>query len=352
MEHRQVAADWNGQQAAAQAAGSGEWRGEREALSAACHENQIPTWLEDELARCYGSLYSSLPLLRVYGSLQPDVSVWVLRSDERAEAIFLFRVRSSVLTVLNEGMAVQASHVCAFSRWVFANYPTVNVLEFSSIEWQGGSSLRGPQQHFQQLENIVLTLPASVQDYHAGLSKNLRRNLKRYGERMRSDHPDYAWSVHEGADAREADVRAIIGLNVERMASKNKVSAYDENETARVVALVRQCGLVGVGRAGGKVCAGAISFRTGAHYALSVIAHDPSFNEYSLGILTAYQIICACIERGGREFHFLWGRYDYKFLLGAVERPLTKLVIYRSWLQVLMHPDIWLNNGSQALRRS
>lgn len=352
MERRQVAADPDWQLMEAEAAGERRApQGPQEVFCAACYENQVPPWIEDDLARCYGSLYSSLPLLRVYGSLGRDVSTWVLQSDGQAQAIFLFRVRSSVLTVINEGMQVEASHVSAFSRWVFSHYPTVNVLQFSSIDWKGGASLRNPHQHFQQLENIVLSLPANVAQYHASLSKNVRRNLKRYGERLLREHPAYSWSVSEGGAVAEADVRAVINLNVQRMASKNKVSAYDESETARMVALVRECGLVGVGRVGGKVCAGAISFRTGAHYALSVIAHDPAFNEYSLGMLAAYQIICACLERGAREFHFLWGRYDYKFLLGARERPLARLVLYRSWMQVLMHPDIWLNNGRLALRR-
>lgn len=320
---------------------------------ASCYENQLPPWLETELARCYGSLYSSLPLLRLYGSLGPDVSTWVLHAEGRVQAIFLFRVRSTILSVINEGMPVESGHVSAFSRWVFANYPTVNVLQFPSIDWRGGEAekLRRPFQMFQQLENIVITLPETEAAYHASLSKNVRRNLKRYGERLHRDHPDYNWSVAEGVQAQEADVRAIIDLNVARMAAKNKVSAYDEGETSRLVALVRECGLVGIGRAGGKICAGAISFRTGAHYALSVIAHDAAFNEYSLGMLAAYQIIRTCIERGAREFHFLWGRYDYKFLLGARERPLAKLVVYRSWLQVLMHSDVWLNNGGLALRR-
>lgn len=327
------------------------WRAGSEQMTGICHENVVPGFVEDEIATLYGSLYSSLPLLRAYDSLHDPVSTFVLYRNEQVDAIFLFRIDSSVLSVLNEGMRLSHEQAGLFGTYVFSRYPTVSVIRFSSVDLQPGGSLPFPHQSLQSLENIVLALPASAQAYHASLSKNTRRNLKRYGERMVRDFPSFTWEVVEGRDVDDQDVRAIIRLNVVRMASKSKVSAYDATETERMVALVRQCGVVGIARIDGRVCAGALSFRTGGNYALSVLSHDPAYNDYSPGMLCAYNTICECIARGAREFHFLWGRYDYKFLLLAEERPLVKLTIYRSWMQMLMHLNLFLGAEVEAGRR-
>jgi hypothetical protein len=51
---------------------------------------------------------------------------------------------------------------------------------------------------------------------------------------------------------------------------------------------------------------------------MHVIAHEPAFNDYSSGILCYYHTICEGIVRGGKRFHLLSGRYEYKYrLLGA-----------------------------------
>ncbi|WP_206668754.1 GNAT family N-acetyltransferase [Lacisediminimonas profundi] len=327
------------------------WRAGNDQMTGICHENLVPEFVEDEIATLYGSLYSSLPLLRAYDSLHDPVSTFVLYRNEEVDAIFLFRIHSSVLSVLNEGMQLNHEQAGLFGNYVFSRYPTVSVIRFSSVDLRPGGSLPFPHQSFQSLENLVLALPESVQAYHDSLSKNTRRNLKRYGERLVRDFPSFTWEVVEGSEVDDEDVRAIIRLNIVRMASKNKISAYDATETERMVALVRQCGLVGIARIDGRVCAGTLSFRTGSNYALSVLAHDPAYNDYSPGILCAYKAIGECIARGAREFHFLWGRYDYKFLLLAVERPLVKLSIYRSWIQMLMHVDLFLGAEVEAGRR-
>jgi hypothetical protein len=94
-----------------------------------------------------------------------------------------------------------------------------------------------------------------------------------------------------------------------------------------------------------------MSFRAGDNYFLNVLAHDPAFDEYWLGILCCYMTICECIARGGEEFHFLWGRYDYKFTLLAVTRDLERLVIYRSRSKMLSNPDVWFKTAMEDWSR-
>ena len=351
MKPRDAVAGLNPHVVAAKAgAGQTTLRCGDDLVTIACHENRVPAFVESDIATLYGSLYASIPLLQTYDSLRGDVHTIVMRRNDRLDAIFLARIHGAVLSVINEGVRVSGQQVELFCSYIFSRYKQVSVIEFSSIE-TGTGEIPFAHQCYRCLENIVIELPQSVEAYHARLGKNTRRNLRRYRERLLHDFPGFSWEVVDAAHVNDDDVRAIIRLNIERMASKHKTSAYDDEETERLVGLARRCGLVGIARIDGKVCGGALAYRTGDNTALSVLAHDRVYNDYSLGLLCAYQIICDCIGRGVREFHFLWGRYDYKFLLLARERPLYKLTVYRSRAQMLLHAGVFARNQFEDGKR-
>lgn len=321
------------------------WHSGKDRMTVTCHEDRIPEFVEHEIAKLYGSLYSSMPVLRAYDALRQPVNTYVLHHNGKLAAIFLVRIDAGVMNVLNEGIPLSEEQLHLLSAHAFSRYPELGVIRFRSVHLRGNMATRLPHQRYRSGENIVISLPRSVSAYHDSLGKNTRRNLKRYRQRLLRDFPGYHYEALEGRDVDEADVRAIIDLNIARMASKNKVSAYTRDEIERQLGLVRHCGLVGIARIDGRICAGALSFRSGDNYALSVLAHDEVYNDYSLGVLCAHQIICDCIERGATEFHFLWGRYDYKFLLKGKERALENLSIYRSSLRILPHAGIFLRNS-------
>src|SRR5207245_3753907 len=110
-------------------------------------------------------------------------------------------------------------------------------------------------------------------------------------------------------------------------------------------------GLVGVATVDGRVCAGVICSRSAANYFMHVIAHDPTYDEYRLGKLCCYLTICECINRGGKEFHFLWGRYEYKYRLLGVQRDLDHLTVYRSRAQFLLNGNLVLKNAYKGYGR-
>jgi hypothetical protein len=319
-------------------------------FSARIHENDIPVFVEAQLERLYGSIYSCLQQFRIYDGSLAGVHTYVARDLRGIKDIFLFRVRNGRVKVLNEVIRLEGADVERFATLVFAHFNEAQLISFKAIH-NNIERLPFVHQRHNCLEDIVLALPASEAAYHASLGKNTRRNLKRYGERLRAAFPSFTFDVYEKGEASAADLRAIIQLNHARMEGKNKQSDIDYSEEDRLIALARECGLVGVCRIDGKVCAGAMSFRAGDNYFLNVLAHDPAFDEYWLGILCCYMTICECIARGGEEFHFLWGRYDYKFTLLAVTRDLERLVIYRSRSKMLSNPDVWFKTAMEDWSR-
>lgn len=319
-------------------------------LTISWYENQLPPFIDYAMDRLYGSLFSSMKQFRVYDNVGPDTHTYVVRNRMRIQAVFLFRIRGRTLHVLNEVISVDGDEVLRFARTVFARYRQVHMIRFKSVRTAIERSPYPLQQH-NAIEDIVVTLSPTVPEYHARLGKNTRRNIKRYGERLRTAFPDQRYETFETSDIDERDVRAIIELNRARMAGKHKTSMIDEAETRRIVRLVKKCGMIVVSRIGGRVAAGGIGFRMGDHFYLTVIAHDPQYDSYWLGMLCAYQSICETITRGAKEFHFLWGRYDYKFTLLGEQRNLDNLTIYRSGMHLLFNGGTAAANSLQEARR-
>lgn len=311
-------------------------------MSIACHENEVPPFVEAELERLYGHIFSSLLQLRVYDELTEDTSTYVVRHNGKIVTLFLFRREKEVVKVLNQSIRISGKDIRRFAGHIFATYPEVTRISFHAVH-PCFNTLPLPRQRFNCADDIVLNLPGSTDTYLASLGKNTRRNIKRYMDRLTRSFPSFQCEFHEGTQVDEKQVRAIIEFNRARMAGKNKVSTLDELETERIVRLACTCGLVSVATIDGRICAGGIAYRIGDNYFLYVIAHDPAYDDYWVGILTCYLTIRACIERGGTAFHFLWGRYDYKFALGAQLRTLDHVDVYRSWTRYLL-------NGREIVR--
>jgi hypothetical protein len=302
--------------------------------TASIFENEIPSYVEREMDRLYGNLYSSVSKIMSNGDMS-NVSTYVVYKGSEIITVFLFQMKAGKVQLLNEVIEISEEEITRFVTIVFEKFHNVNSISFVAIKTDM-AQFRYPYQRINYLEDIIVTLPNSVDEYLASLKKNTRRNIKRYTNRLKTNLPSFSYGVYVKEDIKEQDIRDIIKLNHARMSGKNNVSALGEAETEKMIKLVRKCGLICVARNDGEVCAGAISFRAGDNYFLKVLAHDSRYNDYSLGILCCYHIICECINRGAHEFHFLWGRYDYKYTLLGVQRDLDYLAVYRSKFHFLM----------------
>lgn len=308
------------------------------------YDGSVPEFAAAELERLYRNPYCTLLHHRLHGAIDASTGTYVARRNGALTALLLYRCEGETLRVLNEQCRVGADEIERFARHVFAARTDINVIVFHAVDMGGGVPAL-PCQHFHCTEDIVLELPPTVEAYRARLGKATRSYISRYLNRLRRDFPDVRHEVVEGDRVSESDLRAIIGMNAARMQGKQHESYIDAAEAQRIIAMVRERGLVGLLRLDGRLCAGAINLRYGGSYFLKVIAHDPSRDHYRLGTLCCFLGICACIERGGEEYHFLWGRYEYKYRLAGVQRDLEHVALYRSRSQML-------RNGGLAMRNA
>lgn len=305
------------------------------------YRNAVPPFAEAELSRLYGHVFSSLAQFRVYDGIGADTHTYVARRDTETLAVFLFRVEGRMARVLNEQISVDKDEVARFIRHVFDMFPPIEIISFQAIRTDTGT-LSYPYQQFYRTEDIVLTLPSSADEYLDRLGKATRKNMKYHANRLKRNFPQLSFDVYLDDEILPQHVRDIFELNRARMANKNKISEMDEVETNRVIRLVRLSGLVSVMRIDGRVVAGTVCSRVGDNYFMHINAHEPAYDDARLGKLCCYFTIRDCIERGGREFHFLWGRFGFKYLMLGVQQDFDQLVVYRTPLHLVRNAGVAL----------
>lgn len=306
--------------------------------SVAIYPNHVPAFVDREMERIYQSIYSSAFFLRDEERAGGPVGTYVVRSQGQVTGILLFRIRERRIEVINEIIPLEAAEIERFAHHMFIRFGKADVIQFNAIR-TAFSQLAFPSQRYPVSEDLVLAMPGSAQDYLASLGKSTRKTIKGYTNKLMRAFPSFRYEVCPGEQADLGQVQEIISFNRARMAQKNKVSAVDQAEADRIMALTRQYGLVGVATIDGRVCAGAVTCRVGDHYFMLLSAHDPRYDSFRLGMLCCYLTVADCVERGGLECHFLWGRYPHKIMLGGVPRNLDKVLVYRSRAILLRNAD-------------
>ncbi|WP_324103805.1 GNAT family N-acetyltransferase [Noviherbaspirillum sp.] len=325
---------------------------EHQGITISCYDDEVPPFVEAEIERLYGNIFSSLLEFRIYGWSGADTGTYVERTNGKITTLIVFERRRGRVRVLNQGIRIGADELNRFAQCLFSQDRSIQVISLKAIETDIEHSAF-PMQRFNHLEDLALALPTTTQEYLASLGKNTRRNIKRYMDRLMRRFPSFSFEVHECGEVDEKEIRALIAFNRMRMAEKNVVANIDEEETRHIISLAQACGLVGIARIDGRICAGAVSYRAGNNYFLNLLSHDPAYDDYWVGFLCCYLTMCACIARGAHEFHFLWGRYEYKYALGAVQRDLDNVHVYRSWLHFALNANMaWEAAREGYLRRA
>lgn len=310
-------------------------------ISIVCHDDAVPEFAAAELDRLYQNIYASSIDCGIGdgagGNIgASSINTYVARKGEQIVSLLLYRVERGTVRVMNEGMRIGEEEIARFAAAIFARHRSVSVILFHAVA-PSVTRLPYPWQRTGFSEDIVVSLPASTDEYLSRLGKATRKKIRQHLGKFKRVFPDMRFDIYRQAEASEQQVRDIIGLNRMRMAAKHKTALIGDEETRKLLHIVRTCGFVAVITADGRICAGAICSQVGKHYFSHVNAHDPAFDAFRLGTLSCYLTICEAIRQGGDEFHLLWGRSQYKYALLGVERSLDDVVVYRSRAWALLN---------------
>ncbi len=296
------------------------------------HENSIPARIEYLLEQRYGSLYASLPQLRLSGLEGVGSYVDWPDGSSRPSAIFLFRRDGAALRVINEGMQLTMAEAERFAMYLFGHLPGLRSVHWHAIIAGDGmpGQARLPAACFDCSEDIVLDLPSTADAYLQALGKATRKSLR---QRLARAH-GLVHQIVQGDDAAAA-VDGIVAFNHARMKGKARHSALDETATGQLKQLMQARGLAGLARINGALCGGTLACRIGDDVYSLVNAHDPAHDRLGLGNLCRHLMILYAIATGARRFHLLGGNYASKRACLARRITLQHLVLHRhrlAWL--------------------
>ncbi len=300
----------------------------------ACHENEIPPFVEPELDRLYGARYASIIHFRVYGGLN-NTHTYVCQVDGQPITIFLFRIEKQTVQVLNEGIRLASDDIQRFADYIFSRYGHINRVSFRAIE-KDERCLNRPCQSVFFGSDMRLPVPASSAQYHRHLGKNTRQGINQSIRKLKKSFPSFDYHFGEREMVHEHDIRTILDFNRARRASRGEFFAEDEDEIRRIIEMARACGLVLILTIDGRMCGGTITYRFGDNFAFRATGYDLAYDRYRLGFVANFLTFVECIDRGANNIHLGWGRQDYKFALGGVERDLEDLLVFRSWARYFL----------------
>lgn len=298
------------------------------------YDGYIPDFVELELELLYESPFTTITRFRQYRTLL-SLNTYVAYYDYDVTAIIIFDIVGDEAQVLNEQISLAASRITCFSRSVFESYPMVNKVRFYAIETNAEDILL-PRQSLKCLDDIRLLLPSTSKKYQDMLGRSTAEYIRKAPSRVARECPTFSFEFEVGAAIDEATVRTIIKMNGLRMTEKNRESYHTEESITKLLELVTRYGRVGVGRIDSKVCGGVILLQVGSKYYLHTLSHNPIYNRLRLGYLFCYYGIEFAIDSGGKEFHFGWGRYDYKYKLLGQNCDLSLIVLYRNRLRLTL----------------
>jgi len=309
-------------------------------LGATVYPDSVPPGLADELPALYGSLFSTLDWFLAQDR-RPPTSACIL---EEPRHVILFRRKGSTVDVLNKAFACRRDDAERICRALFRAMPGVRRLHLDIMF--PPSELTFPTRIRERLDRMVIELPPTTDAYYRSLGKSTRKNIRWGQNHLRRAFPDVTTETITAGGRSQELVERLVEWKIERYRRKGLITYWEIDPTmlGRTVSLVRRCGEVRITSIAGEEIALDLFFRVGETVYAYESANDPRYDDYSLGFLTFYWLICDAIEAGARRVDALDGTEWSKTPLGAHAVRTTRLSVFPNRLFRLLSlgEALWL----------
>ena len=293
-----------------------------------CYENKVPDFVTEEMDRCYGAMYASVPHLRLTGQLTASTCTYIAFSEGIICSIFLFERKGPVIEVLNAQIKTAHEEVVRFAGYIFEKMPDITRVTFPGIH-MNRTPLPYPCQRFFAREDIVIPFAGTAEEYERQIGKGTRRTLKRRAAAFELQHPSMHYQIIPWELVDSELINRIVSWNVERMSKKNKISTYNDEDVKRYMALAGKDSWVGAIMVEGRICAASFCCRFGRTYYMIMTSHAREYEEFSPGMLCCYWAAKECLRLNGEEINMMCGRLPYKYTLLGESRKYDCLTMYR-----------------------
>ena len=175
-------------------------------------------------------------------------------------------------------------------------------------------------------------LPATWEDYLAGLSKKDRHELRRKLRRLESVEN---WRWYYVNEVEEVTARLDDFLHLMRLSDPEKAEYMTAEREVFFRKVAQRTAQLGIAKLfflemEGQVVATTLSFDYSSTRYLYNSGYNPEYSYYSVGLLLNALCLRDAIEQGQDYFDFLRGDEPYKYHLGGKDHSLYQMVVRRS----------------------
>jgi hypothetical protein len=291
---------------------------------------ELPEELYGKLSSLYQSAFAVQEYFKIFLGCYDYNALYIFKEKPEESHMLYYMRRPKEVILLNELFEINGAYLTYFADFIFRKYPLVQTITLNRIKKHCVEDIPYPLVLLSSSEDIVLALPPSKEEYKASLSKHTKKNLQNYMNRMRREHPDFAFDVYEAGDFNSSAVSKIIAMNKIRMTSKKIKSGFDLGQERKIIDFCRKFGMISEVRVNGEIISGTICYVLGSHVFLETLSYDTAYNKSRIAQTTLYLTIQELIDRGMTHLHMLWGDYEYKYRFRGVKVDLVSVSVFRA----------------------
>jgi hypothetical protein len=295
--------------------------------------------LNGQLITLYETPNSDLAFLNInHPSITEDSCFKLLVSDDKElKHLLLFKYAGSekVITILNECIRLTTPEIKTVCNTLFNEFGNIKEIVFPYLFL---ADKKNPKTIYTKvLDDSILELPDSVDVYMKSLSKKTRQYFRYYKNRIAKEMPGFSISFIENEDITYEQVSAIVNLNRERMKTKGKKPGIDDTDCEKMYRYARINGLLCLCYDNETIIGGTICSVIGKRAFIHVVAHDDSYQKYSIGQTALINTIQYLIEHQKKYAHLMWGESEYKHRLHCQMYDLYAVKIFRGQAAYGLH---------------
>ena len=294
----------------------------------------LPLEYEAFMADRYDSFLTNCRYFEVYYP-NDEFNYVIVTDNGNLIELLVFSNRGNTCHCFNSLVSIDQKIIEEFIKIIFETYPTIQKIKIdaSNISYDLKKSIS-----LNKLDDYILNLPSTIEEYHNILGSNTRQTIKNRKVRLLRDYPKVKFIIKYGSDIEVNIVNKIVQLNHERMKQKGKTSGIDAAYNEKIYKYAQYYGCTSYIEIDGIIVAGCISSIINKTIFGHITSFDINYSKYKVGEICAFHMIQTSIEKGITKFNFLWGKSDLKDRLKAKPHTLFSYYIFRSYsIEYLFH---------------
>ena len=245
--------------------------------------------------------------------------------------LFQYSVKTQKkIEVISQQFKISSIHIENICQILFNEFDKVQQIIFKNIFEPEHKQLSNTI--FEKtFDDVIITLPNSMDDYLKSLGACTRKIIKRHTNRMAREFPDFEVQFFENSDIAYEQMENIASLNRIRM----KIKGIKSHQTDKNCKLQHQYAATsGYGftcriTIDGKMVSGYIGFIIGEHAYMYIGGYDVSYNK--MGQTTIVLVIKYLIEeKNVKVCHMLDSTHGYKIHFGGIVHDLYIFWVFRN----------------------